>query len=251
MCANGATTTYGKERILAKPRFVKQTQPIEDGPPNIKMEGNDSQQANKDNITRPTNLENTTSSANVLRARYAAASYGGNRSLEDFNSKGERLYTTGIISKMFNNSSDSWLVTEKTLVPEMPNLLSCYRWYLRNKTVSNAEANEACSKHVDLVRLGTTTLVRTPDLRQGIWQKLTRSHRTAASVFMGNRTIEDEVQSGPGNAPSSQDPTQKSSHAMKELPRTLKKCDWEIHDDDLETAGPEETSSKTILRTTV
>ncbi|KAI8484850.1 hypothetical protein Bbelb_374470 [Branchiostoma belcheri] len=66
-CANGATTTYGKERILAKPRFVKQTQPIEDGPPNIKMEGNDRQQANKDNITRPTNLENTTSSANVVR----------------------------------------------------------------------------------------------------------------------------------------------------------------------------------------
>ncbi|KAI8516864.1 hypothetical protein Bbelb_054450 [Branchiostoma belcheri] len=60
-----ATTTYGKERILAKPRFVNQTQPIEDGPPNIKMEGNDRQQANKDNITRPTNLENTTSSANV------------------------------------------------------------------------------------------------------------------------------------------------------------------------------------------
>ncbi|KAI8496961.1 hypothetical protein Bbelb_256160 [Branchiostoma belcheri] len=67
MSANGATTTYGKERILAKPRFVKQTQPIEDGPPNIKMEGNDRQQANKDNITRPTNLENTTSSANVVR----------------------------------------------------------------------------------------------------------------------------------------------------------------------------------------
>ncbi|KAI8493075.1 hypothetical protein Bbelb_290790 [Branchiostoma belcheri] len=65
--ANGATTTYGKERILAKPRFVKQTQPIGDGPPNIKMEGNDRQQANKDNITRPTNLENTTSSANVVR----------------------------------------------------------------------------------------------------------------------------------------------------------------------------------------
>ncbi|KAI8496937.1 Carbohydrate sulfotransferase 10 [Branchiostoma belcheri] len=65
--ANGATTTYGKERILAKPRFVKQTQPIEDGPPNIKMEGNDRQQANKDNITRPTNLENTTTSANVVR----------------------------------------------------------------------------------------------------------------------------------------------------------------------------------------
>ncbi|KAI8495173.1 hypothetical protein Bbelb_271590 [Branchiostoma belcheri] len=65
--ANGATTTYGKERILAKPRFVNQTQPIEDGPPNIKMEGNDRQQANKDNITRPTNLENTTSSANVVR----------------------------------------------------------------------------------------------------------------------------------------------------------------------------------------
>ncbi|KAI8490230.1 hypothetical protein Bbelb_319680 [Branchiostoma belcheri] len=67
--ADGATTTYGKERILAKPRFVKQTQPIEDGPPNIKMEGNDRQQANKDNITRPTNLENTTatSSANVVR----------------------------------------------------------------------------------------------------------------------------------------------------------------------------------------
>ncbi|KAI8499836.1 hypothetical protein Bbelb_221530 [Branchiostoma belcheri] len=60
---------YGKERILAKPRFVNQTQPIEDGPPNIKMEGNDRQQANKDNITRPTNLENTTatSSANVVR----------------------------------------------------------------------------------------------------------------------------------------------------------------------------------------
>ncbi|KAI8516984.1 hypothetical protein Bbelb_055650 [Branchiostoma belcheri] len=58
---------YGKERILAKPRFVNQTQPIEDGPPNIKMEGNDRQQANKDNITRPTNLENTTatSSANA------------------------------------------------------------------------------------------------------------------------------------------------------------------------------------------
>ncbi|KAI8483487.1 hypothetical protein Bbelb_388190 [Branchiostoma belcheri] len=65
--ANGATTTYGKERILAKPRFGNQTQPIEDGPPNIKMEGNDRQQANKDNITRPTNLENTTSSANVVR----------------------------------------------------------------------------------------------------------------------------------------------------------------------------------------
>ncbi|KAI8508282.1 hypothetical protein Bbelb_145220 [Branchiostoma belcheri] len=67
--ANGATTTYGKERILAKPRFVKQTQPIEDGPPNIKMEGirYDRQQANKDNIIRPTNLENTTSSANVVR----------------------------------------------------------------------------------------------------------------------------------------------------------------------------------------
>ncbi|KAI8519257.1 hypothetical protein Bbelb_025140 [Branchiostoma belcheri] len=65
--ANGATTTYGKERILAKPRFVNQTQPIEDGPPNIKMKGNDRQQANKDNITRPTNLENTTSSANVVR----------------------------------------------------------------------------------------------------------------------------------------------------------------------------------------
>ncbi|KAI8518834.1 hypothetical protein Bbelb_020910 [Branchiostoma belcheri] len=65
--ANGATTTYGKERILAKPRFVNQTQPIEDGPPNIKMEGNDRQQANKDNITRLTNLENTTSSANVVR----------------------------------------------------------------------------------------------------------------------------------------------------------------------------------------
>ncbi|KAI8493867.1 hypothetical protein Bbelb_282140 [Branchiostoma belcheri] len=64
---DSATTTYGKERILAKPRFVKQTQPIEDGPPNIKMEGNDRQQANKDNITRPTNLENTTSSANVVR----------------------------------------------------------------------------------------------------------------------------------------------------------------------------------------
>ncbi|KAI8518800.1 hypothetical protein Bbelb_020570 [Branchiostoma belcheri] len=33
------------------------------------MEGNDRQQANKDNITRPTNLENTTatSSANVVR----------------------------------------------------------------------------------------------------------------------------------------------------------------------------------------
>ncbi|KAI8490984.1 hypothetical protein Bbelb_314030 [Branchiostoma belcheri] len=59
--ANGATTTYGKAR------FVNQTQPIEDGPPNIKMEGNDRQQANKDNITRPTNLENTTSSANVVR----------------------------------------------------------------------------------------------------------------------------------------------------------------------------------------
>ncbi|XP_019627878.1 PREDICTED: sphingosine 1-phosphate receptor 1-like [Branchiostoma belcheri] len=420
---------------------------------------------------------------------------------------------------MFNNSSDSWLVTEKTLVPEMPNLLSCYRWYLRDKTVSNAQANEACSKHVDLVRLGTgtdivfwllgiliitanvvvlwgiivtrklsktvslllanlattdlfagvvllyrtvghllhsamykviltfvdlttltqllsasalsllsvysyvairhpiffrihagsaeryvgivlactwvsfslltlspnmgwncidmhilttgtcivyypvafviicasmllflcgvmlftnistfiaikgrrkkrfgkqvapqvitvtavnqhrinaqdearrkfqrtlhrartvmihvvvafvfwllsslfvavclvipnmrlgafacmcansfinpiATLVRTPDLRQGIWQKLTRSHRIAASGFMRNRTIEDEVQSGPGNAPSSQDPTQKSLHAMKELPQTLKKCDWEIYDDDLETAGLEETSSK-------
>ncbi|KAI8484608.1 Solute carrier 49 member 4 [Branchiostoma belcheri] len=58
---------YGKERILAKPRFVNQTQPIEDGPPNIKMEGNDRQQANKDNITRLTNLENTTSSANVVR----------------------------------------------------------------------------------------------------------------------------------------------------------------------------------------
>ncbi|KAI8480370.1 hypothetical protein Bbelb_418760 [Branchiostoma belcheri] len=67
MPANGATTTYGKERILAKPRFVNQTQPIEDGPPNIKMEGNDRQQANKDNITRRTNLENTTSSANVVR----------------------------------------------------------------------------------------------------------------------------------------------------------------------------------------
>ncbi|KAI8496712.1 hypothetical protein Bbelb_253670 [Branchiostoma belcheri] len=53
--------------ILAKPRFVNQTQPIEDGPPNIKMEGNDRQQANKDNITRLTNLENTTSSANVVR----------------------------------------------------------------------------------------------------------------------------------------------------------------------------------------
>ncbi|KAI8493738.1 hypothetical protein Bbelb_286590 [Branchiostoma belcheri] len=62
-----ATTTYGKERILAKLRFVNQTQPIEDGPPNIKMEGNDRQQANKDNITRPTHLENTTSSANVVR----------------------------------------------------------------------------------------------------------------------------------------------------------------------------------------
>ncbi|KAI8502842.1 hypothetical protein Bbelb_195440 [Branchiostoma belcheri] len=47
--------------------LVNQTQPIEDGPPNIKMEGNDRQQANKDNITRPTNLENTTSSANVVR----------------------------------------------------------------------------------------------------------------------------------------------------------------------------------------
>ncbi|KAI8493277.1 hypothetical protein Bbelb_292810 [Branchiostoma belcheri] len=67
LSANGATTTYGKERILAKPRFVNQTQPIEDGPPNIKMEGNDRQQANKENITRPTNLENTTSSANVVR----------------------------------------------------------------------------------------------------------------------------------------------------------------------------------------
>ncbi|KAI8519254.1 hypothetical protein Bbelb_025110 [Branchiostoma belcheri] len=72
--ANGATTTYGKKRILAKPTFVNpimslvnQTQPIEDGPPNIRMEGNDRQQANKDNITRPTNLENTTSSANVVR----------------------------------------------------------------------------------------------------------------------------------------------------------------------------------------
>ncbi|KAI8483687.1 hypothetical protein Bbelb_386250 [Branchiostoma belcheri] len=32
------------------------------------MEGNDRQQANKDNITRPTNLENTTSSANVPAA---------------------------------------------------------------------------------------------------------------------------------------------------------------------------------------
>ncbi|KAI8483128.1 hypothetical protein Bbelb_391470 [Branchiostoma belcheri] len=31
------------------------------------MEGNDRQQANKDNITRPTNLENTTPSANVVR----------------------------------------------------------------------------------------------------------------------------------------------------------------------------------------
>ncbi|KAI8500026.1 hypothetical protein Bbelb_223430 [Branchiostoma belcheri] len=62
-----ATTTYGKERILVKPRFVNQTQPIEDGPPNIKMEGNDRQHANKHNITRPTNLENTTSSANVVR----------------------------------------------------------------------------------------------------------------------------------------------------------------------------------------
>ncbi|KAI8518920.1 hypothetical protein Bbelb_021770 [Branchiostoma belcheri] len=58
---------YGKEQILAKPRFVKQTQPVEDGPPSTKMEGNDRQQANKDNIIRPTNLENTTatSSANV------------------------------------------------------------------------------------------------------------------------------------------------------------------------------------------
>ncbi|KAI8493270.1 hypothetical protein Bbelb_292740 [Branchiostoma belcheri] len=58
-----------EEQILAKPRFVKQTQPIEDGPPNIKMEENDRQQANKDNITRPTNLENTTAttSANVVR----------------------------------------------------------------------------------------------------------------------------------------------------------------------------------------
>ncbi|KAI8490568.1 hypothetical protein Bbelb_318360 [Branchiostoma belcheri] len=60
---------FRKEQILAKPRFVKQTQPIEDGPPNIKMEENDRQQANKDNITRPTNSENitATSSANVVR----------------------------------------------------------------------------------------------------------------------------------------------------------------------------------------
>ncbi|XP_019620838.1 PREDICTED: uncharacterized protein LOC109467333 [Branchiostoma belcheri] len=65
--------------------------------------------------------------------------------------------TTEIISKMFNNSSDSWFSTEKALAPEMSNLLSCYRWYLQNKTVSNAQANEACSKYEDLVGLGTGT----------------------------------------------------------------------------------------------
>eukprot|EP00058_Branchiostoma_floridae_P010380 XP_002595868.1 hypothetical protein BRAFLDRAFT_84236 [Branchiostoma floridae] len=58
---------------------------------------------------------------------------------------------------MFNNSSNPWMVTEGTPAPVFANLVSCYKWHLQNNTASIAQANEACSMHEDLVRLGTET----------------------------------------------------------------------------------------------
>ncbi|XP_035665176.1 sphingosine 1-phosphate receptor 2-like [Branchiostoma floridae] len=58
---------------------------------------------------------------------------------------------------MFNNSSDPWKLTGETSAPEFVRLQPCYKWHLQNKTVSIAQADEACSMHEDLVRLGTGT----------------------------------------------------------------------------------------------
>ncbi|XP_066266078.1 sphingosine 1-phosphate receptor 1-like [Branchiostoma lanceolatum] len=58
---------------------------------------------------------------------------------------------------MFNNSSNPWMLTEETSAPEFANLVSCYKFHLRNNTASIAQANEACSMQEDLVRLGTGT----------------------------------------------------------------------------------------------
>eukprot|EP00058_Branchiostoma_floridae_P009573 XP_002595061.1 hypothetical protein BRAFLDRAFT_90169 [Branchiostoma floridae] len=56
---------------------------------------------------------------------------------------------------MFNNSTDPWMLTEGTSAPEFATLLSCYKWHLENSTASITQADEACSVHEDLVRLGT------------------------------------------------------------------------------------------------
>eukprot|EP00058_Branchiostoma_floridae_P010379 XP_002595867.1 hypothetical protein BRAFLDRAFT_84235 [Branchiostoma floridae] len=58
---------------------------------------------------------------------------------------------------MFNNSSDPWMLPEETSVPKFIDLPSCYKWHLRNNTVSIAQADKACSMHDDLVSLGTET----------------------------------------------------------------------------------------------
>eukprot|EP00058_Branchiostoma_floridae_P020910 XP_002606400.1 hypothetical protein BRAFLDRAFT_67651 [Branchiostoma floridae] len=68
-----------------------------------------------------------------------------------------RLQTTRISSTMFNNSSDPWMLPEETSAPEFVDLPSCYKWHLQNNTASIAQADEACSMHEDLVRLGTGT----------------------------------------------------------------------------------------------
>eukprot|EP00058_Branchiostoma_floridae_P000935 XP_002586423.1 hypothetical protein BRAFLDRAFT_107702 [Branchiostoma floridae] len=68
-----------------------------------------------------------------------------------------RLQVTRISSTMFNNGSHPWMLPEETYAPEFTSLLGCYRWHLQNNTASIAQADEACSMHEDLVRLGTGT----------------------------------------------------------------------------------------------
>eukprot|EP00058_Branchiostoma_floridae_P005634 XP_002591122.1 hypothetical protein BRAFLDRAFT_105536 [Branchiostoma floridae] len=260
---------------------------------------------------------------------------------------------TRISASMFNNSSESWLLTEQTFAPEISNLLSCYRWFMQNKTASIAQANEACSVYGDLVTVGTViaikerykskpvkpkaveeergtdqnktlavknprniaqeearrkfegivhraktvmihvvvafffwllpcilvaicrirpdlcpskagifasicansvtnplaTLIRTPDLRKVIWQKLTKFRRTVFSVFIRNRAIEEEEQPGPEIPPPLQGATQKNTRILKELQPTLENSDCKIQSDEQETTGQDKTSYKTDSET--
>eukprot|EP00058_Branchiostoma_floridae_P020881 XP_002606371.1 hypothetical protein BRAFLDRAFT_67615 [Branchiostoma floridae] len=101
---------------------------------------------------------------------------------------------------MFNNSSDSWMLPEETSAPEFVDLPSCYKWHLQNNTASIAQADEACSMHEDLVRLGTgssivflliglTTIITNAVVILGIMSK--KELRKPIYFFLANLAMSD------------------------------------------------------------
>jgi len=101
---------------------------------------------------------------------------------------------------MFNNSSDPWMLPEETSAPEFIDMPSCYKWHLQNNTASIAQADEACSMHEDLVRLGTgssivflliglTTIITNAVVILGIMSK--KELRKPIYFFLANLAMSD------------------------------------------------------------